>query len=63
MDGCSNERLLDQGIQVPENISRAIPDCVFPYGTPCGRGGEKMPSIGGSRWEALSLMHTAERQA
>eukprot|EP00983_Pelagomonas_calceolata_P035339 1105361-Pelagomonas_calceolata.AAC.1 len=33
MDGCSKERLLDQGIQVPENISRAITDCVFPYGT------------------------------
>eukprot|EP00983_Pelagomonas_calceolata_P027146 853817-Pelagomonas_calceolata.AAC.1 len=26
MDGYSNERLLDQSIQVPENISRAIPD-------------------------------------
>eukprot|EP00967_Tisochrysis_lutea_P005741 scaffold6802_cov17-Tisochrysis_lutea.AAC.3 len=23
----------------------------------------KMPSIGGSQWEALSLMHAAERQA
>eukprot|EP00983_Pelagomonas_calceolata_P003411 111225-Pelagomonas_calceolata.AAC.1 len=23
---------------------------------------EKMPSIGGCQWEALSLMHTAERQ-
>eukprot|EP00983_Pelagomonas_calceolata_P068617 1149997-Pelagomonas_calceolata.AAC.2 len=36
MDACRNERLLDQGIQVPEllwnfeNISRAIPDWVFP---------------------------------
>eukprot|EP00983_Pelagomonas_calceolata_P021270 666519-Pelagomonas_calceolata.AAC.1 len=30
MDGCSDERLLDQGIHVPENISRAIPDWVFP---------------------------------
>eukprot|EP00983_Pelagomonas_calceolata_P066682 1149157-Pelagomonas_calceolata.AAC.3 len=26
MDACRNERLLDLGIQVPENISRAIPD-------------------------------------
>eukprot|EP00983_Pelagomonas_calceolata_P028524 893554-Pelagomonas_calceolata.AAC.1 len=26
MDACRNERLLDQGIQVPEIISRAIPD-------------------------------------
>jgi hypothetical protein len=33
MDGCSNEKLLDQGLQVPENISRAIPDWVFPNGT------------------------------
>eukprot|EP00983_Pelagomonas_calceolata_P001266 43409-Pelagomonas_calceolata.AAC.1 len=33
MDGCSNERFLDQGIQVPGNISRALPDWVFPYGT------------------------------
>eukprot|EP00983_Pelagomonas_calceolata_P033979 1064374-Pelagomonas_calceolata.AAC.1 len=27
MDACRKERLLDQGIQVPEIISRAIPDC------------------------------------
>eukprot|EP00983_Pelagomonas_calceolata_P098804 1158389-Pelagomonas_calceolata.AAC.7 len=33
MDGCSNERLLDQGIHVPGNISRPIPDWVFPNGT------------------------------
>ncbi|KAF5834951.1 WD40-repeat-containing domain protein [Dunaliella salina] len=33
MDGRSNERLLDQGVQVPANISRAIPDWVFPNGT------------------------------
>eukprot|EP00983_Pelagomonas_calceolata_P025859 810859-Pelagomonas_calceolata.AAC.1 len=33
MDACRNERLLDQGIQVPENVSRAIPDWVFPNGT------------------------------
>eukprot|EP00983_Pelagomonas_calceolata_P051260 1142334-Pelagomonas_calceolata.AAC.1 len=31
--------------------------------SPVSRGGEKMPSIGGSHWEALSLMHAAERQA
>eukprot|EP00983_Pelagomonas_calceolata_P080433 1155146-Pelagomonas_calceolata.AAC.7 len=30
MDACQNERLLEQGIEVPENISRAIPDWVFP---------------------------------
>eukprot|EP00983_Pelagomonas_calceolata_P067629 1149543-Pelagomonas_calceolata.AAC.4 len=30
MDACQNEKLLKQGIQVPENISRAIPDWVFP---------------------------------
>eukprot|EP00983_Pelagomonas_calceolata_P121812 1160836-Pelagomonas_calceolata.AAC.13 len=34
-----------------------------PGSSPSGRGGEKMPSIGGSRWEALSLMHAAEQQA
>eukprot|EP00983_Pelagomonas_calceolata_P011174 360032-Pelagomonas_calceolata.AAC.1 len=28
MDGCSKEGFLIQGIQVPENISRAIPDWV-----------------------------------
>eukprot|EP00983_Pelagomonas_calceolata_P012481 400435-Pelagomonas_calceolata.AAC.1 len=33
MDACCNERLLDQGIQVPKNISRAIPDWVFPNDT------------------------------
>eukprot|EP00983_Pelagomonas_calceolata_P025381 796966-Pelagomonas_calceolata.AAC.1 len=32
MDACRNERLLDQGIQVPENILRAIPDWFFPNG-------------------------------
>eukprot|EP00983_Pelagomonas_calceolata_P057711 1145187-Pelagomonas_calceolata.AAC.2 len=26
MEACRNERLLDQWIQVPENISRAIPE-------------------------------------
>eukprot|EP00983_Pelagomonas_calceolata_P081889 1155736-Pelagomonas_calceolata.AAC.2 len=31
---------------------------------PCGQRGEiKMPSIGGSLWGALSLMHAAVRQA
>eukprot|EP00983_Pelagomonas_calceolata_P006427 211232-Pelagomonas_calceolata.AAC.1 len=33
MDACRNERLLDQGIQVPENIPRAIPGWFFPNGT------------------------------
>eukprot|EP00983_Pelagomonas_calceolata_P084201 1156315-Pelagomonas_calceolata.AAC.1 len=33
MDACRNERLLDQGIQVPENISRAILGWVFPNDT------------------------------
>eukprot|EP00983_Pelagomonas_calceolata_P123750 1161041-Pelagomonas_calceolata.AAC.1 len=33
MDGCSNKRLLDQGIEVPENITRDIPDWVFPNST------------------------------
>eukprot|EP00983_Pelagomonas_calceolata_P100043 1158525-Pelagomonas_calceolata.AAC.2 len=33
MDACRNERHLQQGIGVPENISRAIPGCVFPYDT------------------------------
>eukprot|EP00983_Pelagomonas_calceolata_P053341 1143253-Pelagomonas_calceolata.AAC.8 len=33
VDACRNERSLDQGIQVPEEISRAIPDCFFPNGT------------------------------
>eukprot|EP00983_Pelagomonas_calceolata_P017974 563393-Pelagomonas_calceolata.AAC.1 len=33
MDACQNERLLKQGIQVPENISQAIPEWVFPTGT------------------------------
>eukprot|EP00983_Pelagomonas_calceolata_P097973 1158302-Pelagomonas_calceolata.AAC.8 len=26
-------RLLEQGIEVPENITRALPDCFFPHGT------------------------------
>eukprot|EP00983_Pelagomonas_calceolata_P058044 1145339-Pelagomonas_calceolata.AAC.4 len=32
MDTCRNERLLEQDIKVPENISRAITDRVFPHG-------------------------------
>eukprot|EP00983_Pelagomonas_calceolata_P034466 1079756-Pelagomonas_calceolata.AAC.1 len=30
MDACRHERLLEQGIEVPENNSRTIPDWVFP---------------------------------
>eukprot|EP00983_Pelagomonas_calceolata_P008906 289017-Pelagomonas_calceolata.AAC.1 len=30
MDACRNEGLFQQGIQVLENISRTIPDWVFP---------------------------------
>eukprot|EP00983_Pelagomonas_calceolata_P025027 786520-Pelagomonas_calceolata.AAC.1 len=30
MDACRNERLLQQGIQVPVHIFRTIPDWVFP---------------------------------
>eukprot|EP00983_Pelagomonas_calceolata_P064538 1148177-Pelagomonas_calceolata.AAC.1 len=33
VDACRNERPLQQGIRVPENISRAIPDWVFAAGT------------------------------
>eukprot|EP00983_Pelagomonas_calceolata_P079524 1154730-Pelagomonas_calceolata.AAC.2 len=33
VDTCQNERLLDQGIGVSENISRVIPDWAFPCGT------------------------------
>eukprot|EP00983_Pelagomonas_calceolata_P124453 1161108-Pelagomonas_calceolata.AAC.1 len=33
IDACRNDRLLQQGIQVPENISQTIPDWVFPTGT------------------------------
>eukprot|EP00983_Pelagomonas_calceolata_P031133 977236-Pelagomonas_calceolata.AAC.1 len=31
MDACLNEKLLQQGIQVPENITRTIPGWGFPY--------------------------------
>eukprot|EP00983_Pelagomonas_calceolata_P008184 266842-Pelagomonas_calceolata.AAC.1 len=34
-----------------------------PGSIPCGRGGKRCPLICGSHWEALSLMHVAERQA
>eukprot|EP00983_Pelagomonas_calceolata_P018264 572294-Pelagomonas_calceolata.AAC.1 len=33
MDACRNERLLEQGIEVPENTSRTIPDWFFPNET------------------------------
>eukprot|EP00983_Pelagomonas_calceolata_P007998 261018-Pelagomonas_calceolata.AAC.1 len=33
MDACRNERLLEQGIEVPENISQTILYWVFPTGT------------------------------
>eukprot|EP00983_Pelagomonas_calceolata_P058090 1145354-Pelagomonas_calceolata.AAC.1 len=32
MDVCRDDRLLQQGTQVPENMSRTIPDWVFPNG-------------------------------
>eukprot|EP00983_Pelagomonas_calceolata_P088260 1157161-Pelagomonas_calceolata.AAC.16 len=32
MDACRNERLLEQGIKVPGNISQAISDWAFPNG-------------------------------
>eukprot|EP00983_Pelagomonas_calceolata_P030922 971360-Pelagomonas_calceolata.AAC.1 len=55
MDGCSNERLLDQ-IQVPENVSRAIPDWVFPYGN-------GSPARHQSRPDALFVHTIPGRQA
>eukprot|EP00983_Pelagomonas_calceolata_P029017 909077-Pelagomonas_calceolata.AAC.1 len=33
MDACRNERLLEQGIEVPGNIPRTILDCFFPNDT------------------------------
>eukprot|EP00983_Pelagomonas_calceolata_P104355 1159014-Pelagomonas_calceolata.AAC.18 len=33
MDAVGIERLLDQGISVPESLSQAVPIWVFPYGT------------------------------
>eukprot|EP00983_Pelagomonas_calceolata_P056832 1144802-Pelagomonas_calceolata.AAC.4 len=56
MDGCSSERLLDQGIQVPGNIPRPIPDCVFPYGT-------RSPARHQSRPDALFVRPIPGRQA
>eukprot|EP00983_Pelagomonas_calceolata_P017164 537930-Pelagomonas_calceolata.AAC.1 len=45
MDACRNEKLLKQGIQVPQNISRAIPDWVFPAGTGSSTLGEALASL------------------
>eukprot|EP00983_Pelagomonas_calceolata_P129811 1161638-Pelagomonas_calceolata.AAC.1 len=56
MDGCSNERLLYQCIQVPGNISRAIPDWLFPYGT-------GSPARHQSRPDALFVRPIPGRQA
>eukprot|EP00983_Pelagomonas_calceolata_P057453 1145070-Pelagomonas_calceolata.AAC.1 len=56
MDGCRNVRLLDQGIQVPENISRAIPDWVFP----CSTGS---PVLHQSQPDALFVRPIPGRQA
>eukprot|EP00983_Pelagomonas_calceolata_P058468 1145501-Pelagomonas_calceolata.AAC.1 len=56
MDGCSNERFLYQSIQVPENISRAIPDWVFPNGT-------GSPARHQSRPDALFVRPIPGRQA
>mgnify|MGYP006296909187 CR=1 FL=1 len=56
MDGCNHDRLLDQGIQVPENISRAIPDWVFPNGT-------ASPARHQSRPDALFVRPIPGRQA
>eukprot|EP00983_Pelagomonas_calceolata_P008913 289500-Pelagomonas_calceolata.AAC.1 len=45
MDACRIERLLDQGIKVPENISRAIPHWVFPYGTGSSARHQSHPDV------------------
>eukprot|EP00983_Pelagomonas_calceolata_P086960 1156861-Pelagomonas_calceolata.AAC.4 len=42
---CRNERLLDQGIRVPENISQAVPDYSFPYGTGSSARYQSRPDI------------------
>eukprot|EP00983_Pelagomonas_calceolata_P005013 163758-Pelagomonas_calceolata.AAC.1 len=39
------KRLLDQGIQVPENISRAIPGWVFPNGTGSSARHQSRPDV------------------
>eukprot|EP00983_Pelagomonas_calceolata_P121658 1160821-Pelagomonas_calceolata.AAC.1 len=33
MDACCREKLQEQGIEVPENISRDIPEWAFPNGS------------------------------
>eukprot|EP00983_Pelagomonas_calceolata_P008965 291504-Pelagomonas_calceolata.AAC.1 len=33
MDACCREKLEEQGIEVPENVSRDIPDWAFPNGS------------------------------
>eukprot|EP00967_Tisochrysis_lutea_P069268 scaffold91000_cov17-Tisochrysis_lutea.AAC.1 len=33
MDACCSEKLQEQGIEIPENIIRYIPDWDFPNGT------------------------------
>eukprot|EP00983_Pelagomonas_calceolata_P030986 973373-Pelagomonas_calceolata.AAC.1 len=43
MDACRNERLLEQDIVVPENISRAIPDWAFPNGTDSSARNQSCP--------------------
>eukprot|EP00983_Pelagomonas_calceolata_P003322 107806-Pelagomonas_calceolata.AAC.1 len=56
MDACHYERLLDQGMRVPEDISRAIPDWVFPYGI------GSLPSTK-SRPDAILVRSNPGRQA
>eukprot|EP00983_Pelagomonas_calceolata_P101801 1158742-Pelagomonas_calceolata.AAC.1 len=45
MNACRNEKLLDQSIQVPESISRAIPDWVFPNGTGSSARHQSRPDV------------------
>eukprot|EP00983_Pelagomonas_calceolata_P000839 30268-Pelagomonas_calceolata.AAC.1 len=45
MDASHNERLLDQGIQVPKNISRAIPDWIFHDGTGSSAWHQSRPDV------------------
>eukprot|EP00983_Pelagomonas_calceolata_P029417 921663-Pelagomonas_calceolata.AAC.1 len=56
MDGCNHDILMDQGIQVPENTSRATPDWVFPSGA-------ASPVRHTSRPDALCVCHIPGRQA
>eukprot|EP00983_Pelagomonas_calceolata_P006032 200560-Pelagomonas_calceolata.AAC.1 len=56
MDGRNHDRLLDQGVQVRENTSRAIPDWVFPIGA-------ASPARHQSRPDALFVHHIPGRQA